>query len=290
MPFGSGPVNEQALAHYDDVIDTCLEYGIIPQVTLYHWDLPIFLQNTYGGWLSSDIVNDFTNYARIVFDRYHSKVLHWYTVNEPIVFCGFYPLPENYFKKTDIPGVQQKFYCGHHVLLAHAAAYHVGKSLNSSLSISMKHNGGYKIQRTNSSEDATAVQRAWDFQEAWFSDPVFLTGDYPRYLKEYVETFLEPFTDEQKAQINGTSDIYAHDAYTSDFIMAPDSGIEACTKNESHPLFPSCYNSTKLYANNYWLVGPAADPSSPWLNKATDWVPTFLKYMQDRWKPRVGLN
>ncbi|KAJ4288395.1 hypothetical protein N0V90_011630 [Kalmusia sp. IMI 367209] len=282
LPFGSGPLNEQALAHYDDVIDTCIEYGIIPQVTLYHWDLPITLQNTYGGWLSPDIVPDFTEYARIVFGRWHSKVHHWFTINEPIVFCGFYPLPEHYFKKTDIPPVRQKFYCGHHALLAHASAYHVGKSFNSIM-------GGYKIQRTNYSEDATAVERAWNFQEGWFSDPVFLTGDYPRYLKEYVETFLDPFTDEQKAQINGSADIYAHDAYTSDFIMAPDSGIEACTKNESHPLFPSCYNSTKLYANDYWLVGPASDPGSPWLNKATDWVPTFLHYMQNRWKPRGGV-
>ncbi|KAK7179022.1 beta-glucosidase [Paraphaeosphaeria sporulosa] len=289
LPFGSGPINEQALAHYDDVIDTCIEYGVIPQATLYHWDLPLALQNTYGGWLSPDIVEDFTNYARIVFERYHTKVHHWFTINEPIVFCGFYPLPKNYFKQTIIPDVRQKFYCGHHALLAHAAAYHVGKSLNSSLSISLKHNGGYKIQRTNSSEDALAVDRAWDFQEGWFSDPVFLGGDYPRYLKEYVETFLDPFTDEQKAQINGTADIYAHDAYTSDFIFAPDSGISACTKNESHPLFPSCYNSTKTYANGYWLVGPAADPGSPWLNKATDWVPAFLHYMQKRWNPQGGI-
>ncbi|PSN75038.1 glycoside hydrolase [Corynespora cassiicola Philippines] len=289
LPFGSGAVNEQALAHYDDLIDTCLEYGVTPMVTLYHWDLPLFLQNKYGGWLSADIIPDFTEYARIAFTRWHSKVNHWFTVNEPIVFCGFYPLPENYFKKTDIPPVRQKFYCGHNVLLAHSAAYHLGKELNNSITISLKHNGGYKIPRTDSEEDAIAVQRSWDFQEGWFSDPVFLSGDYPRYLKEYVETFLEPFTDEQKAQINGTADIYAHDAYTSDFIMAPDSGIDACTSNATHTLFPQCYNTTKLYANNYWAIGPAGDPGTPWLNQATDWVPAFLHYMQDTWKPRGGV-
>ena len=36
MPFGRGQVNEQALAHYEDVIDTCLQYGVEPIVTLYH--------------------------------------------------------------------------------------------------------------------------------------------------------------------------------------------------------------------------------------------------------------
>lgn len=37
MPFGRGPVNEEAIAHYNDVINTCIEYNIIPMLTLYHW-------------------------------------------------------------------------------------------------------------------------------------------------------------------------------------------------------------------------------------------------------------
>ena len=257
-------------------------------VTLYHWDLPLFLQNTYGGWLSEEIVPDYVAYARLAFTRWHSKVQHWFTVNEPIVICGLYPLPEHYFTKTVIPPVRQRYYCGHNLLLAHSEAYHVGKSINSSLIISLKHNGGYKIPRTNSSADATAVQRAWDFQEGWFSDPVFLTGDYPKHLSDYVSSFLPAFTDAQKKQINGSADFYAHDAYTSDFIMAPDSGIDACTRYESNPLFPGCYNTTKLYAGDYWAIGPASDPGTPWLFKATDWVPTFLRYIQDTWKPRVS--
>ena len=84
FPFGSGQVNELALAHYEDVIDTCIEYGIEPTVTLYHWDLPLVLQNSYGGWLSPQIVDDFANYAQVVFSRYGNKVSRWFTINEPI--------------------------------------------------------------------------------------------------------------------------------------------------------------------------------------------------------------
>lgn len=36
LPFGKGPVNELALQHYEDLIDTCLEYGVQPAVTLFH--------------------------------------------------------------------------------------------------------------------------------------------------------------------------------------------------------------------------------------------------------------
>lgn len=92
LPFGRGPVNELALKHYDDLIDTCLQYGVKPMVTLFHWDLPLYLQNLYGGWLSEEIVDDFAEYARIVFTRYGNRVSHWFTVNEPIVFCQEYPV------------------------------------------------------------------------------------------------------------------------------------------------------------------------------------------------------
>ncbi len=37
FPFGSGPVNEQGVKHYDDVIATIIAAGIKPVVTLFHW-------------------------------------------------------------------------------------------------------------------------------------------------------------------------------------------------------------------------------------------------------------
>jgi hypothetical protein len=71
---------------------------------------------------------------------------------------------------------------------------------------------------------------------------------------------------------------------------APDAGIDACTSNKSNPLYPSCANTTYAYAasSGGWNVGAAADPLSPWLHKATDWVPAFLHYIQDTWKPSGG--
>ncbi|KAK0934826.1 hypothetical protein LTR29_013612 [Friedmanniomyces endolithicus] len=119
-----------------------------------------------------------------------------------------------YFKNFTIPNIQQPFYCGQHVLLAHSQAYRLGKSMMANSTIAWKANGGYKIPLTNSSEDAEAVQRAWDFTEGWWSDPIYLTGDYSAAVKAFVSTFLRPFTAGEKAAILGSADIYAHDAYT----------------------------------------------------------------------------
>jgi hypothetical protein len=85
--------------------------------------------------------------------------------------------------------------------------------------IAFKTNGGYKIPRTNSSDDALATQRAWDFNEGWFANPVYINGDYPPALKDYVSTFLPAFTDEQKQALNGSADLFAHDAYTSNIFF-----------------------------------------------------------------------
>ena len=137
--------------------------------------------------------------------------------SEAYVNSDNYPLPDNYFTNTTIPKYQQPYWCGHHVLLAHAKAYRLARSLGINGTISFKTNGGYKIPLTNSSADAEAVQRAWDFNEGWFANPTFLGGDYPQYLKEFVSSFLPNFTAEEMQMINGTADVFAHDAYTSQF-------------------------------------------------------------------------
>lgn len=294
FPYGSGEPNEAGLQHYDDVIDTCLQYGITPVVTLYHWDLPLSLQLNYGGWLNEQITNDFSEYARVAFARWSPKVEYWVTLNEPGVFCNSYPLPQGYFNDSttaDIPDAQQFYVCARNALLAHSSAYRIGKSVNSSLSISFKNNGGYKIPVDNSPDTAAAVQRAYDFNDGLWATPVFLTGDFPESVKDYVSGFLPAFTAEQKAQINGTSDIFMIDAYgTGGFVTVPeDGGLQACISNASHPSYPRCYGGVSTYPGaNYWPTGPAVDPCASWLAYGTDWVPAMLKTYQEMFKPVVS--
>ena len=83
FPFGKGPVNAQAVAHYDDVIQTMVENGIKPAITLFHWDTPLALFNEYGAWTDPQIIDDFFNYATFVISRYDAYVEHWFTINEP---------------------------------------------------------------------------------------------------------------------------------------------------------------------------------------------------------------
>ena len=82
FPFGKGPINEQGIKHYDDVIAEHVRLGITPILTLFHWDTPLALMNEYGSWSSPEIVGDYVNYAKFVIQRYDEYVPVWYAFNE----------------------------------------------------------------------------------------------------------------------------------------------------------------------------------------------------------------
>lgn len=53
------------------------------------WDLPQGLYDRYGGMLNQkEFIADYTNYAKMCFDRYGDRVKHWLTFNEPWVICA----------------------------------------------------------------------------------------------------------------------------------------------------------------------------------------------------------
>lgn len=85
LPDGVGAVNTAGLDHYHRVVDACLEAGIEPWVTLYHWDLPQALENR-GGWTNRDIVNWFGDYCGTVADALGDRVSHWMVFNETLSF------------------------------------------------------------------------------------------------------------------------------------------------------------------------------------------------------------
>jgi beta-glucosidase len=107
------------LAFYDRLVDELLGRGVVPVLTLYHWDLPQALEDA-GGWPARDTAFRFAEYASVVHDALGDRVHEWTTINEP--FCAAFL---GYGSGVHAPGVRDydtALVAAHHLLLAHGLA------------------------------------------------------------------------------------------------------------------------------------------------------------------------
>ncbi len=81
--------NEEGLAFYDDLIDTMLDYGMEPLITICHDELPVYLAEEYDGWSSRYTIDCYLKYCKTLFERYGGKVKYWLTFNEINAVRGF---------------------------------------------------------------------------------------------------------------------------------------------------------------------------------------------------------
>lgn len=290
FPFGKGAVNEEAVAHYDDVISSLHENKIRPAVTLFHWDTPLALFNEYGAWTDRRVVDDFFNYAKFVISRYDEFVDEWFTINEP-QYCNWqysnYPAGEYYPAPNGVTGgLEARFLCGHYTLLAHAKVakwYH--NEFKGRHRITFKNSGNYFEANSTKPEDEVARQRNFDFSIGWFGGP-WTDGDYPQSLKDTLGDLLPEFTEEEKELVKGSCDFYAIDPYSSFSAYEVKGGLEACVSNSSHPSYPECAGSNSLSPIGFPL-GPAADPTMDWLYSAPSGVRKYLKHITSVLFPNI---
>mgnify|MGYP002655224720 FL=1 len=87
FPDGVGKVNKEGVAFYHKLIDECLQLGLLPFATVYHWDLPHALQKE-GGWTSVHMLKWFSRYTNFLAEEFGSKVKHWIVLNEPMGFTS----------------------------------------------------------------------------------------------------------------------------------------------------------------------------------------------------------
>lgn len=121
LPKGNGEVNPQGIEFYNNVIDECLKYGIEPLVTMFHFDLPQALEEQ-GGWSRRGIIDDFVNFAKILYENYGDRVKYWLTINEQNMLT----LVGELIGTCNLEGVENKYKKlyqeNHHMLLAQAKA------------------------------------------------------------------------------------------------------------------------------------------------------------------------
>lgn len=82
-PYGDEDIpNQKGIEYYQDVIQTLLDYGIEPIVTLYHFEMPIHLVREYGSWTNRKLIDFYLKYVQTVVTALKGKVKYWVTFNE----------------------------------------------------------------------------------------------------------------------------------------------------------------------------------------------------------------
>jgi len=117
IPDGDGKINDVGINFYHRVIDACIEQGIEPWITLYHWDLPQALEDK-GGWTNRKVVDWFSYYADLMTKEYGDKVKNWMVLNEPMAYTSL-----GYMVGVHAPGKRslKKYMASiHHTVLCQA--------------------------------------------------------------------------------------------------------------------------------------------------------------------------
>ncbi len=191
LPDGSGRVNQKGLDFYKRIAEGCLQRGIRPMITLYHWDLPQVLQDK-GGWANRDVVEQFAALTDVTVRALGDLVPDWITHNEPWV-AGVL----GYSWGVHAPGLKDEWtslQAIHHMLLSHGRSVQAFRAVAPKESrIGIVYNMGHIYPVSESEEDRQAAWLADGLNHRWFADPV-LKGSYPAEIVAYYETKHGPLT------------------------------------------------------------------------------------------------
>lgn len=178
IPDGDGEVNQQAVAFYNAVIDELHAQGIEPFINLYHFDMPMALQEK-GGFENREVIDAFARYARICYQLFGDRVRYWFTFNEPLIPAeAGYLHPRHYPYVTDFRRAAQVL---HHIVLAHCKAVAAWRELGLAGQIGIIMDVIPVYPRSDSPEDLQAAAMADLFYTRSINEPVLL-GRYPEEL------------------------------------------------------------------------------------------------------------
>jgi beta-glucosidase len=244
-----GAVNEQGVDFYKRLVDELLGAGILPWLTLYHWDMPQALQEV-GGWTNRDTVERFLEYAGTMHDALGDRVNVWTTLNEP--WCASFL---SYTGGEHAPGrtsIAEGLLASHHLLLAHGATVRELRSRDSSLNlgITLNHTVADPADPQNPA-DVDAARRVDGQFNRWFLDPIY-RAQYPADIVEDVRAvdaaavrrFEEAVHDGDLATIAQPIDTQGVNYYHGDLVageapeVSPPSGGPATTRPGRSP-YPS---------------------------------------------------
>jgi beta-glucosidase len=256
LPNGTGQINQAGIDYYNRVIDYCLEKGVEPWLTIYHWDIPYALEQK-GGWTNREVVNWFSEFVTLCANSFGDRVKNWMVMNEPMVFTG-----AGYFFGIHAPGrtgMKNFLPAIHHVVLSIAAGGKILRRLLPDAHIGNTFSCSQIEPLTDKPRDVSAAVRVDALINRLFIEPLLGMGypvkDLP--ILKNLQKYILP-GDEDNMQFdfdfigvqNYTREIVKYSFFTpyisARIVKAEDRKVELTAMRwEVHP--PSIYHMIKKF-------------------------------------------
>ncbi|TCS43932.1 GH1 family beta-glucosidase [Reinekea marinisedimentorum] len=206
----SGQWNEAGFEFYQRLIDGLIERGIKPYATLYHWDLPQYLQDK-GGWVNRETAYAFASYANKVTARFGDKVVSYATFNEP--WCSAF-MGHRFGEHA--PGYKDDrltFQAAHHLMLAHGLALPAMRKNAPGAQHGIVLNFIFAYANTDAIGDLRAAQFCDEENNHLFLEPL-LNGRYPELVFDKHPDWKPTMMPEDLSIINAPIDFIGVNYYS----------------------------------------------------------------------------
>ncbi|WP_086347931.1 glycoside hydrolase family 1 protein [Candidatus Enterococcus clewellii] len=185
FPDGIGELNQKGVDFYNQMIDELLAQGIEPFINLYHFDMPMKLQEI-GGFENREVIQAYAIYAKTCFKLFGDRVKYWFTFNEPMI-----PAEAGYLHDRHYPYIvdfKRAATVLHHIVLAHCEAVKIYRELKLSGKIGIIMDVLPVYPRSQNPADLQAAEMADLFYTKSINDAI-LKGQYPVQLKEILQKY-----------------------------------------------------------------------------------------------------
>ena len=207
-----GSINQKGLDFYDRVISALEEKNLTIMATLYHWDLPQYLDDE-GGWLNRETAYKYAEYVDVVSSYFGDRIDFYATLNEP--WCSAF---HGYRDGKHAPGIADEksgYQACHNLLLAHGLAIPILRknAENSKHGIVLNFTPNYPAN-----ESAIDVADFADQEHThWFIKPI-MEGKYPEEVYQHYIDVMPLISEEDMAVISAEIDFLGINNYTRSVI------------------------------------------------------------------------
>lgn len=207
--------NEEGLAFYGRVLDELEKHGIEPLVTISHYETPLNLARTYGGWTNRALIGFYEKYCQVLFERFGSRVKYWLTFNEinsimhePFLSGGI-PTPRAELTEADL------YQAIHHELVASSRATKLAREIMPGAQVGCMILAMPVYPLTPSPDDV--VKAMHTSHESYAFGDIHVRGTYPGYLLRYFrDNGIElDITDQDRNDLQHTVDFVSFSYYMS---------------------------------------------------------------------------